>query len=331
MAKKTYKVDVKMVDAINEQNAAIADELLALIERGGLNWAKDWAAPRFTGENCNAEYGKPYQGRNALITAYMAWVNGYEDVRWLTEHQIKKLGYVLHEDAEPVYIEKWKQVLVPVKAVVKDADGNEVEKWTTQKRMRLVGGWRIYNAEDIIGIPEDDGAKSNGIATAHLDADVLKIADRFIETSRCPIYELPQDRAFYSPASDNIKLPLRGQFKTAQGFLRTLLHEMGHSTGKPLYRKGGKSFGDDEYATEELVAELTSAFTAAAVYVDLKDADYMKGYDEQHAAYLKSWVRSKDKDERRKKIFKAAVDASKASAYLMEAYRGEEQTDGKAA
>ena len=63
-------------------------------------------------------------------------------------------------------------------------------------------------------------------------------------------------------------------------------HELGHWTGaKPrLNRQFGKRFGDEEYAFEELIAELASSFLAGHLgFVDTT----LEG----HAAYLDSWLK----------------------------------------
>ena len=39
------------------------------------------------------------------------------------------------------------------------------------------------------------------------------------------------DRADYHPATDTIRLPLRSQFRTSEGYYATAFHEAGHSTG----------------------------------------------------------------------------------------------------
>ena len=66
-------------------------------------------------------------------------------------------------------------------------------------------------------------------------------------------------------------------------------------------------FGSEEYAFEELVAELGSAFLMA---------DFGVSGDVQHESYIASWLKSLKNDKRY--IFKAASAASKAHKYLTE-------------
>lgn len=73
------------------------------------------------------------------------------------------------------------------------------------------------------------------------------------------------NRAFYSPSNDVIQMPPIETFRDAESVYATLGHECIHWTkhAKRLGRDfGRKRFADEGYATEELVAELGSAFCA---------------------------------------------------------------------
>lgn len=77
---------------------------------------------------------------------------------------------------------------------------------------------------------------------AHAEDEAGRVADEFIESSRCPVRETASDEAFYSPGSDEVVVPMRGQFADNKGFLNVLLHEMTHSTGPELGRDMGGLF-----------------------------------------------------------------------------------------
>ena len=89
------------------------------------------------------------------------------------------------------------------------------------------------------------------------------VIDAMIENNAwvCPIRPEQQDRAYYSVSKDHIVVPTKEQFVDGESFYGTLLHEMTHSTGASsrLGRLKACTFGDDNYAREELVAELGSA------------------------------------------------------------------------
>lgn len=103
----------------------------------------------------------------------------------------------------------------------------------------------------------------------------------------CPIKPIFGDSAYYSISKNEIVVPEKKQFKDGESFYSNLFHEMTHSTGaeRQLNRIKPTSFGSEEYAREELVAELTAALTAQRYGM----TKYLKG---DSAAYLKSWLDS---------------------------------------
>ncbi|HMA77821.1 MAG TPA: zincin-like metallopeptidase domain-containing protein, partial [Candidatus Paceibacterota bacterium] len=70
--------------------------------------------------------------------------------------------------------------------------------------------------------------------------------------------------------------------------------------------KSGK-FGDSEYAFEELVAELSAAFTCAATGITSTPRP-------DHAQYIASWLKALKSEKRF--IFEAAKHAGKATDYI---------------
>ena len=81
-------------------------------------------------------------------------------------------------------------------------------------------------------------------------------------------------------------MPEFGQFPEASQFYSVLAHETTHWTSHASRRNRelGKRFGDDQYAMEELIGELGSAYTMAALQLELAPrAD--------HAAYIDSWLK----------------------------------------
>src|SRR5690606_12647445 len=106
-------------------------------------------------------------------------------------------------------------------------------------------------------------------------------------------------------------------FKTPEGYYGTCLHELAHWTGHPsrLNRDLSGRFGDDSYAMEELIAELTSAFCAGSL-------GFIDATVEGHASYLDSWLRVLRADK--SAIFAAAAAAQAAHDFLM----GDTLTEG---
>lgn len=125
----------------------------------------------------------------------------------------------------------------------------------------------------------------------------------------CPIKPLFGDSAYYSISKNEIVVPEKKQFKDGESFYSNLFHEMTHSTGAEgqLDRIKPTSFGSEEYAREELVAELTAALTAQRYGM----TKHLKG---DSAAYLKSWLDSLK--ESPQFIKTTLIDVKKASSML---------------
>ena len=125
----------------------------------------------------------------------------------------------------------------------------------------------------------------------------------------CPIKPIFGDSAYYSISKNEIVVPEKKQFKDGESFYSNLFHEMTHSTGAEgqLNRIKPTSFGSEEYAREELVAELTAALTAQRYGM----TKHLKG---DSAAYLKSWLDSLK--ESPQFIKTTLMDVKKASSML---------------
>ncbi len=126
----------------------------------------------------------------------------------------------------------------------------------------------------------------------------------------CPIKPTYGDQAYYSISKDEIVIPEQRQFKDGQAFATNCFHEMAHSTGAAtrLGRlKEGSKFGSDEYAAEELRAELTAALTASRYGMT-------KHIKTDSAAYLKAWL---DHIQQDPKFLKTVLaDVKRASGML---------------
>jgi antirestriction protein ArdC len=121
--------------------------------------------------------------------------------------------------------------------------------------------YTVFNVEQIDGLPE------------HFYAQPVPRPDIFTRINHAEKFflNLKADirhggsMAFYTIKDDFVRMPPFEFFKDAETYYATLAHECTHWTRHPLRldRAGGKRFGDEGYAMEELVAELGAAFICA--------------------------------------------------------------------
>jgi antirestriction protein ArdC len=106
-----------------------------------------------------------------------------------------------------------------------------------------------------------------------------------------------------------VQIPTVEAFTSVDAYRAVLLHECGHATGHKtrLARDFSGRFGDEAYAFEELVAELTSAMSQAVLG--------LRADVEMHASYLASWQRILTKDKHA--FAKACSLAQRAADHLV--------------
>lgn len=312
----------RMNAKIDKNRRETVDQLIAMMEKGGLSWVKEWSLTRGgydvdLFDPWNPTSGTHYSGGNRTSLAMHCFMAGVNDNRFCTMNQANKRGWTVRKGSTPYLIEKWGQCPVYKKdsdgKVVRDADGKpEVDHFY----LRLMSYYLVFNFSDIDGAPEI-GKVYEPTTPEETDEATGKVLDALKETSRCEIRERPSNEAYYSPTLDYINVPNREEFTTPQAALRTMLHEMTHSTGHPtaLDRSMGGRFGSSDYAYEELIAELGSVFVASYLSEGIAPEDDDK-HKKNHAAYLQSWLKKLHDDP--DYLYKAAAQASKASDYIID-------------
>jgi antirestriction protein ArdC len=105
-------------------------------------------------------------------------------------------------------------------------------------------------------------------------------------------------------------MPTLGQFSSSVAYYATSAHEHAHWTGHAsrLARDLSCRFGSDAYAAEELVAELSAAFTCAHLGISTTPRP-------DHASYLASWLRVLRADP--SALFAVASKAQAATDWLV--------------
>lgn len=279
----------------SEYRKQVTERLIGMLESGTAPWQKPWDAGIAAMNRPHNYNGRPYHGVNALMLWCTAIDKGYEDPRWLTFNQIKNLGGHVNKGEKAQVVEYWQWT--------KDIENPETgEKETVELDHPRVYRAAVFNADQCSGLPPLERPVQQWAPHER--------ADRIVAANGVQVTHNSDQGAFYSPSGDYICLPPKESFATEDAYYSTLLHEVGHSTGHPtrLNREFGGPFGSEGYAKEELRAELASTFLCGELGIATT------GSDEQHAAYVKSWVRALKDDYN--EIFRAAADAEKICNYL---------------
>lgn len=277
----------------NDFYAELTNKIIADLEKGIIPWEKPW----FVSKAINACTGKAYRGINqlnlAMVSADLQLDNA--DMRFLTFNQAKAKGWSVKKGSKSV------AQVVYFSIIEKEAqcdDREQPEEGST--KFPLLKFSSVFHASQIDGIPELP-------AVQKVNFEPNEIAEKIISKSNAKIIEHPSE-AFFS-SNDYIAMPHKDKFKSLGGYYGVLLHELAHWTGHPsrLNRGVFHTFGSEEYAREELVAELASVFLCAETGIE-----YVSG---NHTAYIQNWIKTLKNDPL--EIKRASAKAMDAVDYLL--------------
>ncbi|VWX51041.1 ArdC family protein [Novosphingobium sp. 9U] len=290
----------------------ITDLIIRKLETGVAPWQRPWRSLGASGRPL-CHQGSAYTGINAIYLWAIADTAGYRSPYWMTYRQAQELGGQVtrgERASTSVYFNSVKRSETDV------ATGEE-----TNRVIRFMRSYAVFNADQIEGLPGYFYVHSDPVPPPPSEHQAA--IDAFF--SPIPI-EIRHggDRAYYSPTHDLVQLPLPGAFKSIDHYAGTKGHELAHATGHStrLARTFGKRFGDDAYAMEELVADLTAGFVGAHLGLPNELID-------NHASYLDHWLRVLRADKTA--IISAASKAEQAfkwlSAFSEPQQAGADETD----
>lgn len=265
----------------------VTDKLLTLLERGVKPWVKPWH-----GAGYRSIDGLEYSGVNPLLCAMDCMVAGYESSVFAGFHAGKDKGWKLKKGAKATYITYCKFVETGEKEGEKES-GYFFRKWIPVFNGDL---WDDSESE----LKKEEVVHENTIST-------LPKMESFVAAQNATV--TASNHAFYSPSKDAIGIPSIHAFTSSNAYYATLVHELSHWTGHEsrLNRKQSGKFGSNDYAFEELIAEIGAAFVCSQYGIDSEI--------ENHASYLDNWIQVLKGDNTA--FLKAASAAQKSAALLL--------------
>lgn len=308
----------------NNVRKTVAEAFINVIKEKPLTWHcgfKKLDAP------VNGIYGSKYGRYNRFYLMLVMIDQGYKDNRWYPQSYIFGSPENRAKDWEdptkikvlkgekPVYIDT--SFFVPTKEgkecgykvltpgqyfQLSDEDKEYYIKYPARKSVP------VYNGEQLTGI-EPYKQRDDLILTR---LDIRRKIDRTLKNMELTVKE---DPLVFIPAynrlGDYIKMPEFESYDNEYEYFSTLLHEMAHATGHEtrLNRAVIYDSSSDEYAIEELRAEIASCFSASEFGFELTATSM-----ENHKAYIQSWIEMLENDE--SILINAIGDAEKIADYI---------------
>lgn len=274
----------------------ITSEIIAAIERGAGPFKMPWHHDGSTvSRPINLASQKPYRGINVLALWAAADTLGYRKGLWGTYRQWQAQNAQVRKGERGSTVVLWKQCYSTDDPHENNDDDGKLQ------RPFFAQAFTVFNVEQVEGYT---ARKPHLIDTT----ERLEQADRFIDNLKIKCI-FGGDAAYYDTLSDTVHMPPFAQFKSAEGYAATYIHECGHATGAShrLNRDLSGRFGSESYAAEEICVELLSSFILA----DLGIANEPRP---DHAAYIHSWLKKLRTDPRA--IFTAASKAQIAADWM---------------
>ena len=259
----------------------VTRQIKAQLEAGTRPWIKPWNGGGMPlPQRCNGEH---YQGINIILL----WMMGRTAPTWMTYNQAKQLGGQVRRG------EKGTGICYTAPVTTKEDETYRVYKWYT-----------VFNAEQIDGLPPQYYPQP---VQDFVNTDKRIIEADTLAASTGADIRHGEAKAYYVPAHDYINMPEFGEFRSALDYYSTMFHELVHWTGHKTRMDRKFSRNKTDYAIEELVAEMGSAFLMAHLGLEAT-------VREDHASYLAHWLKALDNDS--KFIFSAASAASQAVTHI---------------
>ena len=340
MAETEYKQRNSSAGRKNKSDEILkkfADMMVKIIKKANANnWKKGWMGVNGSIQGLPQNIsGRTYSGGNSFFLMFNTAEKGYKTPVYMTFKQAKEQNLHVKSGEKSVPIFKWG-------LSIKDENGKRVseedynamsqEERATMDVRPFPKMFHVFNI-DQTNLEEVNKKRYDAIVARFQTPEqevkdtegmyVNEALDRMFEQKAWHAniqYDKPADQAFYRPSTDTIVLPMKEQFKLGKTpeevyhdgmeYYSTALHEMAHSTGHEsrLDRKIGAQ-GTDNYAHEELIAEMTSALVGSTMGFDRKIL-------ENNANYLSGWLsRLRDKPET---ITTIMTDVGKASDMIIE-------------
>lgn len=280
----------------------VTARIVADLEAGRVPWVQPWGRPGGTGPGLprNALTARRYSGVNVLILWGAVIEHAYPSQSWLTFKQALAAGGAVKKGERGT-------IVVYADRFTPDAEKTRAaETGNDAKTIAFLKRFTVFNVAQCEGLRPGLAPDPEPLP----EREIVPVAEAVIAASGVD-FRIGGASAFYVPSQDFVQVPPQPAFFEQINYYRTCLHELTHATGHParLDRKLFTGFGTKDYAREELIAEMGSAFLCASLGIVPTV---------RHADYLASWLDVLREDNRA--IFRAASAATKAADWLLARY-----------
>lgn len=272
----------------------VTNRIIAELEKGKIPWQKPWTGVRSGAYNRITK--RPYSLLNQMLLQHTG--------EYATFKQWQDLGGHIRKGEKSEIVVFWKIF----ESKETDSDTGEIEI----KKIPLL---RYYN---VFHISQVDGVEPLALEQLNDEVEPIEAGDKiitdYIDKEHLNFIECKSNKAYYSPSSDTVVVPLKEQCQLINEWYSIAFHEISHSSGHKsrlnrIQTGAISAFGSQDYSKEELVAELSSA-----TLMSVTGLETPKTF-RNSTAYIQNWLQVLRNDN--KFIVSASSKAEKAVNYIL--------------
>ena len=275
----------------------VTDRIIEQMNAGIIPWHQPWVGGAAMAISYTTR--KAYSMLNQLLLG--------KPGEWLTWNQIQAKGGRVNPGAKSrfcVYCQPVQKEQLDSETGEKVSDSYLLLKW-----------YRVFHIDDTQGIESLCTTVTPGDSLSPIEQAEQAIEGYLSRESSLRFFnDQPSASAYYSPAKDEVVVPMLAQYTLAEEYYSTAFHELTHLTmHETRCNRQSESattrFGDSAYSREELVAEIGSAMLCNRIGIENEKAF------KNSAAYIQSWLKTLKNDNRM--IIWAAKKAEEAARYIL--------------
>lgn len=255
-----------------------------------------------------------YRGFNALMLGFISSEKGCN--RYGTFKQWTEAGYKIKAGTKGIPVFFWKSYKKSDKLETLNQEPLEEDKQEEKKQKEEVflvaRKYIVFNGADIEGYNQED----EKLPSDSFDTKEIERIEHFFNNIElgATVKRDALTTPYYSQKTDTVNIPPTKNYKSLIELCSGFAHEFAHSTGHPnrLNRDLSGRFGDEKYAKEELIAEISAGMIAGQL-------GYAYQFNKQILAYLKSWLKGiKEIKDKGKFLLSICKESQQATDWVIE-------------
>lgn len=269
----------------------VTDRIIEQMKQGVIPWEKPWTGIKSGAYNRVTR--KPYSIINQMILKHSG--------EYATFKQWTDLGGHIKKGAKSEIIVFWKIMQI-------EEENEKGEK--VKKNIAILKYYNVFHISQVDGVEPLEKPFNNVEPIEEADRIIID----YVAREHVGFTECASNKAYYSPSSDCVVVPMKEQYQHINEYYSTAFHELTHSTGHKtrldrLTSGVNAAFGSETYSKEELVAEIGSSYI-----MNMLGIETTKTF-RNSTAYIQNWLQVLKNDC--KFIVSAASKAEKAVNYIL--------------